>query len=1029
MKVYEKIIEKEKKIENSLKSIDNRYYIINNNNKRKSTTNNEIKKNKIDIIIINYSSKFNKISIYNKILYLFIILSFINPNSSLNASYNIILTINKTGYSKIFFNGNVDSFYPDVSLRPREVYINGYNKNVSDGYNFEQINNTVELRFNSIGIIIACLFYNCSNITKIDLSNFDTSSVEGMAHLFHGCSSLTSINFTNFKTDIVEYMDSMFQGCSSLTSLDLSMFKTSKAVHMHSLFYGCSLLSFLDISSFNTDSAKSLDYMFEGCQSLISLDLSNFNISLANDINGMFNGCKNLKYLNLTNVNITKFASIQQNFVDCSNLKYINFGENYDSWGEIAKSIVREELKVPIIIKYQNIYSVFENYLNFSINSFQIIDTELINNPSIQNISNKYYFSCFFYFFFEESKNRYICTGKKICPQTHNKLIFDIKECVKSCNETVIYKYEYNNICLKKCPKNFITNQTNCSPDCPIKTPFLLMDTLECVEFVDTNQEFFFDVNGIAKKILNNHYESDNLNKDISSKILDALNNNELEIILEQMMISNSSVLIEEEDSIHQITFLKNQKDKNISFIDFGVCEKILKNFYNINDEELLIYKIENKVEGFNIPIIEYGLFTQNGTKRLNLSICDNSTLEYYIPVAIDEEKLYKYDPSNNYYTDICNKYPSEENVDMTLYEKKNQYNNKNLSLCESKCIFKGYNSTTSLSICDCYIKNDITYSKDDDKNNLLNKIPSDKSSSNLDVTKCHNVFSFPDKIKTNSGFLTISIILGIFIIIFIIFCIKGKNALENKIDEVIYKKFKNDKNNNKDNKIIKKRTINKKNNISPPLKNKKFKISQKKSSSQLVNKKNSIKNIITSSNNYINKKSIKNILNKNLNENKPDINNDYELNSLSYENALKYDKRTCCEYYISLIKNKQIIAFTFCTFNDYNSGIIKKFVFFLSFALHYTINALFFNDSNMHQIYEDKGIYNFSYQLPKILISSISSIVILRIMLITLILTDKNILQVKNQPSKNLAIKMKQKILKYINIKFVIFFDLISFY
>ena len=68
---------------------------------------------------------------------------------------------------------------------------------------------------------------------------------------------------------------------------------------------------------------------------------------------------------------------------------------------------------------------------------------------------------------------------------------------------------------------------------------------------------------------------------------------------------------------------------------------------------------------------------------------------------------------------------------------------------------------------------------------------------------------------------------------------------------------------------------------------------------------------------------------------------------------------------------------------------------------MHYTINALFFNDSNMHQIYEDKGKYNISYQLPKILISSISSIVILRIMLITLILTDKNILQVKNQPSK----------------------------
>ena len=58
MKVYEKIIEKEKKIENSFKPIDNRYYIINNNNKRKSTTNNEIRKNKIDIIIIRNLMKY-----------------------------------------------------------------------------------------------------------------------------------------------------------------------------------------------------------------------------------------------------------------------------------------------------------------------------------------------------------------------------------------------------------------------------------------------------------------------------------------------------------------------------------------------------------------------------------------------------------------------------------------------------------------------------------------------------------------------------------------------------------------------------------------------------------------------------------------------------------------------------------------------------------------------------------------------------------------------------------------------------------
>ena len=80
-----------------------------------------------------------------------------------------------------------------------------------------------------------------------------------------------------------------------------------------------------------------------------------------------------------------------------------------------------------------------------------------------------------------------------------------------------------------------------------------------------------------------------------------------------------------------------------------------------------------------------------------------------------------------------------------------------------------------------------------------------------------------------------------------------------------------------------------------------------------------------------------------------------------------------------------------------------------------------------MHQIYEDEGKYNFPYQLPKILISAAGSTVILRIILHILVLTDKNVLQVKNQPSYNLAINMKYKVLKCMKIKFAIFLFLIS--
>ena len=521
------------------------------------------------------------------------------------------------------------------------------------------------------------------------------------------------------------------------------------------------------------------------------------------------------------------------------------------------------------------------------------------------------------------------------------------------------------------------------------------------------------------------------------TKIIEEILEGKLDGLIKQMVNGNGSgIILDEENALHQINSLRNQKnDLNYVSVSLDDCEELIRSTYNINDEELIIYKIEYKVDVYNIPIIEYVLFNQNGSKLLNLSICDNLKVEYNIPVSINEKEVYKYDPSSEFYNDECTKYPTEGNVDMTLYERKNEFNSQNMSLCESKCLFKGYNSSTSRAICDCNIKNDMTFSQDDiNKGSLVTQIQSDKSSSNLGVTQCVNVFSSGEQIKSNGGFISLLLILIVFILVFIIFCVKGKSMLEAKIDEVIYKKF---------NKSEKKEKIKNKNIISESHRNKKTLL--KKKSKKVKVKKKLVQKSINSKNLIHQRKSIKlntkenpinkienNKINSNILPNKvkqieniPDNDNDYELNSLSYLEAQKYDKRTCCDYYCSLIKNKQLFAFTFCSFNDYNSGIIKKFIFFLSFALHYTINALFFNDSNMHQIYEDEGKYNFSYQFPKILISAVSSTIILRIMLETLVLTDKSILQVKHELTRDLAINRKKQVLKCINIKFTIFFIL----
>ena len=149
---------------------------------------------------------------------------------------------------------------------------------------------------------------------------------------------------------------------------------------------------------------------------------------------------------------------------------------------------------------------------------------------------------------------------------------------------------------------------------------------------------------------------------------------------------------------------------------------------------------------------------------------------------------------------------------------------------------------------------------------------------------------------------------------------------------------------------------------------------------------------------------------------------NDYELNNLIYEEALEYDKRTYCQYYIAQLKYKQLLIFTFYTNIDYNSKIIKISLFFFFFELYFTVNALFFSDLTMHKIYVDKGAFNFIYQIPQILYSSIISSVI-HFIINFLSLSEKSIVKLREE-------KKEQKnefetILKCLKIKFILLFIL----
>ena len=153
---------------------------------------------------------------------------------------------------------------------------------------------------------------------------------------------------------------------------------------------------------------------------------------------------------------------------------------------------------------------------------------------------------------------------------------------------------------------------------------------------------------------------------------------------------------------------------------------------------------------------------------------------------------------------------------------------------------------------------------------------------------------------------------------------------------------------------------------------------------------------------------------------------NDYELNNLIYDEAIKYDKRNYMQYYLSLLKMGNLFLFAFVPNNDYNSMVIKISLFFFSFSLYYTVNALFFTDSTMNKIYEDNGEYDFIYQIPKILYSNLICTVI-NLIARFLSLSEKDILSINIIKNNDKVQKEVIKIKKCLKIKFVLYY-LVSF-
>ena len=187
----------------------------------------------------------------------------------------------------------------------------------------------------SSAIYMDNMFNGDKGLTSLDLSKFNPNKVQNFSFMFNECSGLTTITGINlWDTSSAIFMNNMFKDDEKLTSLDLSDFKPNKVQYFSYMFYGCSgLTTITGINSWDVSSAIYMDHMFEGDTSfegdknLKSLTLNNANSENLQSVEGALNGCSQLARLDISKLNLTQ-ANRTNFLAGCNNLWYLTLGKN-----------------------------------------------------------------------------------------------------------------------------------------------------------------------------------------------------------------------------------------------------------------------------------------------------------------------------------------------------------------------------------------------------------------------------------------------------------------------------------------------------------------------------------------------------------------------------------------------------------------------------------------------------------------------------------------------------------------------------
>ena len=542
---------------------------------------------------------------------------------------------------------------------------------------------------------------------------------------------------------------------------------------------------------------------------------------------------------------------------------------------------------------------------------------------------------------------------------------------------------------------------------------------------------------------------------------------NKIKEIIRSYCLDGSSVIVNGEDGKFQITRTRNEitdSNNNLAKVDLTECENILKEKYNIDPSaELIILKF-SKFEEQNVHYEIYNPFT---FEKLNLSYCENTTVDLFIPIEMDEktEEIYNdikdqgYEPldlNDKFYREICTPYTSENGTDVLLDDREEFIYTSlvNTTVCPSECNYSEFIVDKKYIKCECDTNASGIETLDLEHlsgKNIGNSFLSTLKATNWKVMRCYNlVFNF--KIfKHNYGSILILILFEIYVLFMIYYSMREVEPLKVKISKMVFDEADEEEKITQINKLSNNplviKTKQKIKGYAPPKKQKtKLRKSKHKNEAKI-----DIKSFNTENNDLVAqnisktkrketqrttlgvKSSRKMIKDKGEQDEKKagekKLDN-FELNNLDYDEACKSDKRSCCRIYISVLMREHSALLTFFACNDYNLFYIKIEKFFILFCVDMTMSGLFFVHETMHRKYTEGENFTFVQKLPQLLFTLIVAH-ILEVILCYFSMTDTHYYEIKALPLKDkkrgekildIISCMKRKLVSFFVITFILF-------